>query len=378
LSAEPGLGVQGGLEVAIVDGASFVLPYDHGLIGGLVRRGHQVRLYASRTRYNGEFLDALRALPGVTVIDRAVSGSVASRIAGVLAYAGLLLSLWRDRARLAVVNLQFSVLAPLEWPLCWMLRDKLVYTVHNAVPHGHSGLQHGPTRRLAELARQLVFASVATEADFLRRYGAAFAAKSTVLQHGLLPIMPGDAPLPVRPIAQPEALVFWGTVKGYKGIELLADLARSSAFRALGLPLEVHGRWDAALRPLRDDLAAAGVRIVDDYLDAAALRTLTARPVLFLLPYRDASQSGALYTLLHQGCTFACSDTGDLSAFLRRHGLQALLLADRSVSAVMAVLQRLREQAPAIAKALQTAQEQSTWDQTLALSNRVYGTPSSP
>ena len=111
------------------------------------------------------------------------------------------------------------------------------------------------------------------------------------------------------------------------------------------------------------------------HLPARWRRVLTARPVLFVLPYREASQSGALYTLLHQGCTFACSDTGDLSAFLRRHGLQALLLADRSVAAVMAVLDRLREQAPAIAAALRAAQEQSTWDQTLATSNRVYGTP---
>ena len=362
-------------EVAIVDGASFVLPHDHGLIGGLLRRGHRVRLYASRTRYNGEFLEALRGQPGVTVIDRAVSGSVASRWGGVRAYAGLLLALWRDRARLAVVNLQFSVLAPLEWPLWWLLRGKLVYTVHNAVPHGYRGWQHGPTRRIATLARQLVFASEATQADFLRRYGPAYAGKSCVLPHGLLPIAPGDAPLPVRPCARPEALVFWGTVKAYKGIELFLDLARSAAFRASGLPLEVHGRWDAALHPVRDELAAAGVRIVDRYLDADALRALTARPVLFLLPYRDASQSGALYTLLHQGCTFACSDTGDLGALLRRHGLQALLLQDRSVDAVLAVLQRLNSQAPAIAQALQGAQEQSTWDQTLAASNRVYGAP---
>ena len=365
-------------EVAILDGASFVLPYDHGLIGGLLRRGHRVRLYASRTRYNGEFLDALRGRPGVTVIDRAVSGSVASRPRGVLAYAGLLLALWRDRARLAVVNLQFSVLAPLEWPLCWLLRDKLVCTVHNAVPHGHAGLQHAPTRRLATLARQLVFASEATQADFLRRYGPGFAAKSSVLPHGLLPLVPGDAPQPVRTLTQPQAVVFWGTVKAYKGIELFAELARSTAFRTLGLPLEVHGRWDAALHPLRDELAAAGVRIVDAYLDAQALRVLSARPVLFLLPYRDATQSGALYTLLHQGCTFACSDSGDLAAFLRRHGLQALLLAERSVAAVMAVLQRLREQAPAIAAALQAAQEHSTWDQTLADADRVYGVPARP
>jgi hypothetical protein len=167
-------------------------------------------------------------------------------------------------------------------------------------------------------------------------------------------------------------------VKSYKGIELFAALARSPAVQALGLPLEVHGKWDSALHPLRAELAAAGVHIVDAYLDTGALRALTVRPVLFLLPYRQASQSGALYTLLHQGASFACSDTGDLGDFLRSHGLQSLLLPERSadaVLAVLAVLETLSKQAPRIALALQHAQDHCTWDRTLALADRVYGTP---
>lgn len=360
-------------DVAVVDGGSFVLPYDHGLVSGLVRQGRRVTVFASRTRYNAEFLDDLRTTVGVTVVDRAVSGSVSSRVRGVMAYAGLLRALWQQRRRFHSINLQFSVLWPLELPLWWLLRDRLVYTVHNAVPHGHAGLQHAPTRWTATLARQLVFVSAATRDDFLRRYGESFRAKACVLPHGLLPIAPRDAVQPVRPCAQPQALVFWGTVKGYKGIELFAELARSAEWKSQGLPLEIHGRWDAELHPLRDELAALGVHIEDRYLDAAAMRALMAREVLFVLPYRDASQSGALYTLLHQGCTFACSDAGDLGAFLRRFDLQGLLLPERSVAAVLNAVQHLRQHAAAVAQSLRNAQHLTTWDTALADAASVYG-----
>jgi len=367
------LPASGGGAVAIVDGASFVLPYDHGLIGALRRQGHALRFFASRTRYNAEFLDDLRGQAGVQVVDRAVSGTVAPRWRGVAAYAGLWWALWRQRRGLAVVNLQFSVLWPLELPLCWLLRRRFVFTVHNAVPHGFAGRRHRPTLWLALLARQLVFVSQATRDDFMQRYGQRFAAKATVLGHGLLPLAPGDAPQPVQPLPQPQALVFWGTVKAYKGIALFAELARSAAWRATGLPLEIHGRWDAGLQPLRDELAALGVLIDDRYLDADALRRLMARPVLFVLPYLGASQSGALFTLLHQGCTVACSDVGDLGALLRRFQLQGLLLPERSEAAVRAVLAHLQGHAAAVALGLQAAQQQSTWDHTLAGADAVYG-----
>jgi len=377
LSAElqdAGAGEEGASgSVAVIDGASFVLPYDHGLIGGLSRAGYRVAFFASSTRYNAEFLRDLAAMPGVQTHQRAVSGSVAPRWRGVLNYAALLASVWRQRGRFAVVNLQFSVLWPLEWPLLWWLRDRLVFTVHNAVPHGFTGQQHAPTRRLAKLARRLVFVSEATRSDFVRRYGSGCADKSHVLPHGLLPVVPGEAPQPVRPCSQPQALVFWGTVKGYKGIGLFSELARSTAWQAQGLSLEVHGRWDPALRPLRDELQALGVRIEDRYLDAAAMHALFRRPVLFALPYRDASQSGAVYTLLHQGCTFLCADTGDLGAFMRRFDLQALLLRERSVAAVVEAVQRVRLEATSVAQALQAAQDRSGWDCALAQAAAVYG-----
>ena len=369
-------GRSAGRRVAIVDGGSFVLPYDHALAQGLTRQGMAVTFFGSRTRYNGEFLEDLCSSPGVQVIDGAVSGSVAPRWRGVLAYAGLLLTLWRQRAAFSAINLQFSVLWPLELPLLMLLRNRLVYTVHNAVPHGFGGLRHRPTAWIAALARRLVFLSESAREEFMRRYGARHRAKAVLLRHGLLPPAPGVAAVPYRPRGAPQALAFWGTVKAYKGVELFAELARAPVWQAQGIALEVHGRWDVALQPLRDELIGLGVTVEDRYLDSAALQALMARDVVFLLPYRAASQSGALYTLLHQGCRFLCSDVGDLGDFMRRFGLQGLLLRERNAQSVIDALPQA--QTEATLRALQAAQPQLQWDAVLADAPQAYDLSDGP
>ena len=257
------------MRVALVDGGSFVLPYDHQLAQTLAAEGIEVEFHGSRTRYNGELLEAMRRLPGVTVHDRALSGTVAPRWQGALGYLALWLDLWRRRHRFDAVNLQFSAGWPLELPFLWALRQRLVFTVHNAVPHGFAGRRHRPTERIARLARTLVFVSRFSRDDFIARYGESFRAKSRLLGIGLTPVVPGLAPVPYRPAPPPEALVYWSTVKPYKGVELFADLARSKRLRDAGVGLEIRGAWAPELAALKAELAGLGVRIEDAFLDSA-------------------------------------------------------------------------------------------------------------
>jgi glycosyltransferase involved in cell wall biosynthesis len=365
-------GAAGASAVALVDGGSFVLPYDYELARALAGQGIEVDVFASRTRYNGEFLVAMRGLGGVSVRDRAVSRTVAPRWRGAPAYLATLLDLWRRRRRYRVVNLQFSAFWPFEIAFLWPLRRRLVFTVHNPVPHGFAGRRHRPTAWLAALARTLVFVSRFSHDDFIARYGERFRARSLVIGHGTSPVQPGLAPVRYQAAGAPEALVYWSTVKAYKGIELFAELARAEWVEAAGLRLEIHGAWDAALRPLRDRLAAEGVRIDDRYLELPALLALLARNVVFVLPYREASQSGALYSLLHHGRVFLCADAGDLGDFMRRFGLEALLLRERSAAAVADALARLAGDEAAIVAALQAAQDASSWAAAAPAIAHVY------
>ncbi|MBQ0958324.1 glycosyltransferase [Ideonella sp. 4Y11] len=364
--------------IALVDPGAYVLPYLYQLVWALAARGDGVSVWLSSTRYNAEFLQALRALPGVVLHERAISSSVAPRWRGALAYLAQLASLLRHARRHDLVNLQWVGAGP--WWLEGLvfggllpaLGVPLALTVHNAVPHGFAGRQHRPTRWLATRAARLIFASQASRDDFLARYGETFRTRCALLPHGLLPLTP-QAPLqPCEPLPRPEALVFWGRVQPYKGVELFAELARSDALRQRGLALEVHGAWATELHPLRDQLTSLGVRVVDTYLDEAALQALMRRPVLFLLPYQRATQSGAMYALLHHGRCFACSDSGDLGQFMRTHGLQDLLLGERSAAAVLAVLDRLAERAEPLAAAFAQAQQAMGWERLLRIHPEAY------
>jgi Glycosyltransferase Family 4 len=357
--------------VAIIDGASFVLPYDHGLIVGLVQRGWRITLFCSDTQYNADFLDALPS--GVQVRRFAVSRTAAPRWRGVWNYLRLWREVWRRRAEFDAVNLQFSILWPLERWFLRRLRERFVFTLHNAAPHGFADLRHGPTAEALALAVRVVFVSAASRDDAERRYGPL--PHATVLPHGLVPVAAGDAVVPYSTLAEtpPQALVVWGNVAPYKGVELLLDLARDPDWRARGLPLEVHGRFEPGLERLRDELLAAGVQVNDHFLSADGLRALTARPVVFLLPHRQATQSGALYTLLHRGCRVVCSDSGDLGDFMRRQGLGALLLADRTPAAVLAALDRLRAEPTRWTAAFAAAQHSADWRTSLAEAEAAYG-----
>ena len=360
------------MRVAIVDGGSFVLPYDHQLAETLAADGIAVEFHGSRTRYNGEFLEAMRRLPGVTVHERALSRTVAPPWKGALGYLALWCDLWRRRRGFDAINLQFSAAWPVELPFLWALRRKLIYTVHNAVPHDFAGRRHAPTERIARLAKTLVFVSRFSRDDFLARYGDEFRAKSRLLGLGRMPVVPGLPTVPYRAAPPPEALVYWSTIKPYKGVELFVELARSPRIRDAGVGLEIHGQWAAELAPLKAELAGLGVKIVDAFLDVPALLSLLARNVVFLLPYREATQSGALFSLLHHGRVFLCSDVGDLGDFLRRFGLEALLLHERSADAVVDALERLARDSAAIAAELQAAQDASAWTMTNAGIAAVY------
>ncbi len=248
-----------------------------------------------------------------------------------------------------------------------------MFTVHNAVPHGFTGQRHAPTERIARLARTLVFVSRFSRDDFIARYGEAFRAKSRLLGIGLTPVVPGLPPVPYRPAPPPEALVYWSTVKPYKGVELFAELARSER-AARRRPRPGDPRRLGA-RAGRAEGRAGGPRACASRTASSmrpSLLQLLARNVVFLLPYREATQSGALFSLLHHGRVFLCTDVGDLGDFLRRFGLEALLLRERSADAVGDALERLRRDPAAIAAALQAAQDASAWATTNAGIAAVY------
>jgi glycosyltransferase involved in cell wall biosynthesis len=330
------------MRVAIVDPASFVLPYDLFLAQGLLVNGHTVELYCSNSSYNGELLDqaavaftrqADRFLVRRFDISRTVSPR---RLVGVWNYLRMLGSLVRQRRRFDAVCLQFGIFLPLDLAFLWLMGRGVDLTVHDDVPHGFRGQRHWPTLLRCLSARRLVFTSEAVRRRFLNRYGLAFLERrTTLLQHGTLAASMAEGE---RSEATSQdggrAVTFFGTVKPYKGVDVLL----AAAPLLDGSRVEIYGRWDAQLRPLAASAREQGIRVVDEFLSNEELDRLLRQERVFVLPYRSASQSGVLYLLLHYARPFVSTDQGDLGAFLRKHDLADLIFdADRPADLVRCI-----------------------------------------
>ncbi len=353
------------MRMALVDFGSHVLPYDYHLAKGLIDLGHQVVYYGSETKFNSEYLEDLRNERSCRVVSKPVSRSVSSRRRGLFAYLSLVWSIWHRRNEYDHVNLQFSTLWPVEIVLFWLLRKKFIYTVHNAVPHDYVGNTYWPFRVLAHLAREIWFPSEATAASFYRRYSQRFRSKGKVVQHGTMGVYPGCPLSPYRPPQKIEGIAYWSNIKPYKGIELMLDLVKRQDATGSKDVIEIYGCWCEDLYPIRDEIRSLNGRVEDRFLTSEELTTLLSRDLVFLLPYKSASQSGALYTLLHHGRLFMATDTGDLGAFLRRFGLEGLILEDTTVESVDQCMAWLKDNLPYAIARFTAAQSELSWSNSL-------------
>jgi hypothetical protein len=314
------------VRVAIVDGGSFVLPYDYQLAETLAAPASRSSSTARAPATTASSSRRCGACPASTVHDAALSRTVAPRWRGVLGYLALWLGLWRRRREFDAINLQFSAAWPLELPFLLGPAEQAVFTVPQRGaarlrrPSPCADRADRPARAHARLRQPLLARRLPRP---LRR---GVSRQARLFGLGRTPVVPGLPPVPYRPAPPPEALVYWSTVKPYKGVELFAELARSQRIRDAGVGLEIHGAWAPELaalqgrarRPRRADRRRLSRRAGRCCASSRATSSSSCRTA--------RRRSRALFSLLHHGRVFLCSDVGDLGDFLRRFGLEALLL----------------------------------------------------
>jgi glycosyltransferase involved in cell wall biosynthesis len=168
---------------------------------------------------------------------------------------------------------------------------KVVVLCHNAQEH-ESGLLRSALARRFLRSRSRFLAHTHADAEALRRL--APGAQVAVHPHPVYHQFPqARGTLPRR--AELE-LLFFGFVRPYKGLDLLADamgrLAGADVF------LTVAGEWwlkGRELRALRAQLDHTGnTEVLDRYLPAEEVAELFARADAVVLPYRSATGSGVV------------------------------------------------------------------------------------
>lgn len=325
------------MRVQILDPPAFTPPYDRSLAAALARAGAEVELVTSPF-VHGEVPPPV----GYRVDEAFYRHSGRSRLPGSLRRAARGAEHLRDMLRLRrragadITHIQWLTLPGLD-SLLLASRPPRVLT-----PHGwlrREGWSERPSRGLRRLfdAMDAIVALSDYGAARLVESGGVPAERVHVIPHGAFDYLTrvrDPAPLPVELHgAEGPVILAFGLVRPYKGADLLIDAMRELGEAELwivGRPLGVD------LAELRARAAASGarVRFVARFVADREIPAIFERADVVALPYRDAEQSGVLYTALAFGKPIVVSDVGGFpevaargAAKLVTHGVVAPLAA---------------------------------------------------
>ncbi len=301
------------MRVALVDPPAYTPPYDRSLAAALARAGADVELITSHFVHG-----PVPPAEGYRVTDAFYRRSAARldrrgrQAVKALEHLGDMRRLRRAGIDADVAHYQWLTFPSLDARLLPTRRPRLL------TPHGwlrREAWHGGPARGLRRLIDRMDAIVALSEygAALLREQGGVSADRVHVIPHGAfdhLTRLPQEEPLPpeLAAVEGPVVLLF-GLIRPYKGADVLID-----AFRRLeGAELWIVGRpLGMPLGDLRERAAGsrAPIRFVDRYVSDAELPAYFRRADVVALPYRDAEQSGVLYTALAFGKPVVMTDVG--------------------------------------------------------------------
>jgi glycosyltransferase involved in cell wall biosynthesis len=290
------------MRVQLVDPSAWTPPYDRSLAAALARAGADVELVTSRFLYG-----TVPPADGYEVKELFYRRSGGRRLRKLVEHVPDMLRYRREAARADLVHWQWLAIEQID---PWLLprgRPR-VLTAHNVVAHEDRFGQAAARRRVLRAMDAVVVHS---------RHGAEQAAslgadpsRVHVIPHGAfdyLTRLPDEKPLPEELAAVDVPVVlFFGLIRDYKGVDVLLRAWRSVPGEA---ELWIVGMPRVDMAPLRA-LASERVRFVSRFVDDSELPAFFRRADLVVLPYRDADQSGVLYTALAFGKPLVLSDVG--------------------------------------------------------------------
>ena len=313
------------MRVHVVDPPLFTLPYDQHFCRALVAAGADVTLIGRGLRTYEEVASEPFAFAPLFYrrSENAASDWRTSRLRRALKGAEHLLGLralqrLASRERPDIVHLQWFVLPFFDRFLFRRLGREagLVLTVHDSVSL-HGAKNASPLQLVGDREARLLFDHFIVHTEQTRAHLGELGvddAKVTVLPHPPLSLAnaPGTAPAAQR--GGPPQILFFGSIKGYKGVDVLVDAGLALAAEGQDFVINVAGRPFEPVDALEAKIAAAGagrhfkfdLRYVPENDLAAYVRAAD----LIVFPYRRIDASGALAVAIEAGKPVVASEIG--------------------------------------------------------------------
>lgn len=325
-----------------------IVPYYTGHLCEALDNRPEIQLDVGAIRY---YLDpdcfkrlALRPSPGLDLVSRI--GFLPRPLRRVFKTAECLLNLLGLAGRFKVhkpdiLHVQFVPMvlfgAPFE---IWLLRYakflgiKIVYTVHNVLPHD-TGERHRPLyRKLYQLADHLICHDVNAQRRLIQEF-ACDPVRISVIPHGqLLAPRQHSTQASARQrlgIPQNSCLVLWqGILRPYKGVDFLLQAWSQISLSHPNARLAIVGTGEETLlQQVRDRVTAlnlsSSVRLALRFVSVAELEDVHTAADVLVYPYAEATTSGALLTGIGYSKAIVASRLPAFEQILH-HGDNALLV----------------------------------------------------
>jgi glycosyltransferase involved in cell wall biosynthesis len=364
------------MEVTVVDPAAYTPPYDHSLCAALARRGNRVELLSSRFRHGSapQPEGYLRHEPFYRV------GADSRTVKGLQHPFDMLRVALRLRRRPPdIVHFQWLPLPELDRTLVRAFPRPLVFTAHEVLPRAASERRWRMVARIFDAVDAVVVHSESARDRLVHGLGVP-ESKVAVVPHGsfdYLTRIDGARSLDpeVGDLDGRKVVLCFGLVRPYKGIELLIDAFAEVPEDAV---LLIVGRALMPLEPLRRRARARGiserVRFVSRYVAEAEIPAYFRRADVVVLPYREADQSGVLFTALAFGRPTVVTAVGGFTEVAERGAAElvppgdagALALAIAALLSDEAARTRLAE------GARRAAAGPYSWDRAAELTESLY------
>jgi glycosyltransferase involved in cell wall biosynthesis len=305
------------VNVHVVDPSAYTPPYDHALCRALAAAGARVTLFTSRFAYGAVApADGYERRESFYRIAARVGGARARRAVKLAEHVPDMLAYRRAAASADVVHFQWLTVQHLDGRLLPArrgpdgVRRPLVLTAHDVLPREPRAGQREAQRRLYGHFDAIVVHSRRGAGRLVDELGVE-PERVHVIPHGAFEhLVPSDADRAPASCAmhadtEPPVVLCLGLMRPYKGIDLLLQ-----AWQGIeGAELWIVGKPRMDISPLLAQ-APAGVRFVARFVTEAEMAEYLDRAALVVLPYREADQSGVLFTALAFAKPMLLSDVG--------------------------------------------------------------------
>jgi glycosyltransferase involved in cell wall biosynthesis len=355
------------VRVHVLDPSAFTPPYDHALCRALAAAGAEVDLYTTR------FLAEIAAPEGYRRHEffyrgsRLVRPAPARRLAKLAQHVPDMLRYARAARAADVVHFQWLGLPHLDGHLLPRARP-LVLTAHDIRSREPRPGQRAAERRVYRHFDAVIAHSEHGRERLIGELGVD-EARIHVIPHGVLAhLAEGSQQEPRFHTDRPVAL-FFGLLRPYKGIERLLEAwagIEEAELWIVGKPLMDI----AALRAAAPENVRFDARFVSD----AELRGYFRRADVVVLPYREADQSGVLFTALAFAKPVLVSDLGGFAELAAAGAVRTTPAGDvralRDALAELLAEPGQREQLAARARSV--AGERYAWEDIARRTLAVY------